>query len=205
MPLELLWVQRLLYLHLKIAPLAVHLHIPSTTSIIGFHCHAQAPGEAVQALGWTPTRRVSTAAHRPRADPITVLDHWAQLELASPTLYLHVTAWPVSTVIHKPVGRLCSHRNGCLSQVLVGSDPALFPVTGLHHWARLKLAPPALHLHAPSLTPNTSFHCHVPVLRTGIHIIACWQPGPLWLPVCLQLALALADALTCWPLCVWLQ
>ena len=40
-----------LWLHLKIAPLAVHLHIPSTTPISGFHCHAQAPGEAVQALG----------------------------------------------------------------------------------------------------------------------------------------------------------
>ena len=37
-----------------------------------------------------------------------------------------------------------------LSQVLVGSDPALSPVTGLHHWACLQLAPPALHLHAPA-------------------------------------------------------
>ena len=36
--------------HLNIAPLAVHLHIPSTTHITGFHCHAQVPGETVQAL-----------------------------------------------------------------------------------------------------------------------------------------------------------
>ena len=69
-------------------------------------------------------------------------------------------------------------------------------------------SPSSFALACPSLTPSTSFHCHMPVLRFTllwihniIHIIACWQPGPLWLPACLQLALALADALICWPLC----
>ena len=41
-------------------------------------------------------------------------------------------------------------------QLLEGLDQALSSVTGLHHPARLYLAPPAL-LHAPSLNPSPAY------------------------------------------------
>lgn len=41
-------------------------------------------------------------------------------------------------------------------QLLVDLDPALFPITGLHHWAHLQLAPLA---HLPYPHPHYSLNC----------------------------------------------
>lgn len=41
---------------------------------------------------------------------------------------------------------------------LGGPDPALSPVTDLHSWGYLRLAPPALQLHSAGSTQITGFH-----------------------------------------------
>ena len=41
----------------------------------------------------------------------------------------------------------------------VGPDPALSPVTGLHHGVHLPLAPSAVHVYPAGLTLITSLHC----------------------------------------------
>ena len=46
----------------------------------------------------------------------------------------------------------------------VGLNPIQFPVTGLHHWAHLQQATPAVYLHALSLTP------YMGLASTAVHL-----------------------------------
>ena len=76
-------------------------------------------------------------------------------------------------------------------QLLVGLDQALSSVTDLHHNTHLQLAPPAAYLCTLGPIPG-GLHCHVPMVRPSSHGSAHRQPEPLQVPVCTQLALALA-------------
>ena len=53
----------------------------------------------------------------------------------------------------------------------------LFLVTGLYHGAHLQLAHPAMHLHAYSLTPNTSLQCCVPMVRPTTAVVYTNRQG----------------------------
>ena len=59
------------------------------------------------------------------------------------------------------LGRRCRHRNAHQlpgpPQMLVGLVLALFPVTGLHCWACLQPATPAVYLYLTSLNPIIAF------------------------------------------------
>lgn len=96
-------------------------------------------------------------------------------------------AWlsPLASIaIPKPIGRPCSHRSAHQQpeppQLLVDLDPALSPVIDLYHWAHLQLAPPAVHLNAPSLTPFTGLHCHPLTQEETLQPQECTStPGPL--------------------------
>lgn len=56
-------------------------------------------------------------------------------------------------------------------QLLVGPDEAPSSDTGLHHHTHLHLDPPAVHLHSPRLTPITSIHYRVSMVRLSSHIM----------------------------------
>lgn len=75
------------------------------------------------------------------------------------------------------------------SQLLEGPPWALSPISGLHHWAHLQLAPPAVHLPAATWVLLSAFPAmRVPVLRPPSHWrVVPWQPGPPQLLVYLAL------------------
>lgn len=74
-------------------------------------------------------------------------------------------------------------------ELLMGLDAALSPSTGLHHWAHLQLAPPAMHEPAPRLTPVIGLYCcAVPVGLVCSYRVHTDSQDPLQLLVYPQLA-----------------
>lgn len=160
---------------------------------------AQPPSQASSAV-WAPVSiphshrralraRPPTANCGPGSEP--VFCQWPaplSSSVASPSIYAPVhfcsdSLLPASTAICVPMKRPCSHRRAC-KQPYVGPNPALYPVSGLHHWVHLLLAFPTGHLYSPNLTSNTGIFYHVPIVRirktTGT---AWWIFKPLYLPV----------------------
>lgn len=79
------------------------------------------------------------------------------------------------------------------SQLLTGQNLALTPVIGLEGLAYLQLAPPAVPLHPTGQILSTRLHyCKITMVRLCSHRTTLQQMGPLQLPMCLKLALALA-------------
>ena len=192
----------------------VPLHAASPTPITGFQC-------CVSTSKDTPQPRRALRARPPTANcgsgSEPVFSHWLaplSSSVASRSIYAPVHSCsdslsPASPAICVPMKRPCSHRRAC-RQPYVDPNPALYPVSSLHHWVHLLLAIPIGHLYSLNLTSNTGIFYHVPIVRirktTGT---AWWIFKPLYLPVsalgpdpccfpeipplhlCLQLSLAL--------------
>lgn len=77
-------------------------------------------------------------------------------------------------------------------QLLVVLDQALSTRGGQYHCIHGQIAPPAVQQHTPGPVPITGCHCHEPLVRPSSHCSVHQLPGPLQLPISLQLALALA-------------
>lgn len=94
--------------------------------------------------------------------PGTGQHHCVQLQLAPPVVHLHIPSLTLNIGLHccGDTAATIVHTNSkCPPELFVGPAPALSPVAGLYHWAYLKLAPPAVHLHPDSQTCVTSLHC----------------------------------------------
>lgn len=125
-----------------------------------------------------------TPVQSPTADPHQHMHSRGQpphpCSLLSPCM--PCAQWPITSLrcsahargetVQQPQEYMCTART---PQLLVGPDLALSSVTGLHHWAHQHLAPSTVHLYTPGLTPNTSLHHHMPVVRTSSHSGACEQ------------------------------
>lgn len=70
-------------------------------------------------------------------------------------LHCHAHAWSETLQPHKCMS------SAKATYLLVSPDSALSPVTGLPHWAHLKLAATAVHLYTAIATAITGLHCHV--------------------------------------------
>ena len=95
---------------------------------------------------------------------------------------MHSRLWPrpqhqTHTAVHMLVASFCSCRSRCQQPrppyLLVGWDLSLIPVTGLHRWACLQLAPAAMHLYAAGWTPVINLHCHAHAQNEPFQLCKC--------------------------------
>lgn len=116
--------------HLKLAPLAVHLHTTGLTLIIGLYCHVCDCGKILQPRRCTLTTKAPiAAAYGSRFGLIS--SHWpAPVGLSQPD---HVCLWPQPPCQH-PVLCKCLWQDSAATGMYThsqGPTAANVPMTGL--------------------------------------------------------------------------